>query len=223
MDSPGSARHPPSCSSPTATNPSRLGFLLSSTAKEDPVSPLRRRYDDAVAVPNDRESRRSLVHDAPEKASLGSRPPYGGLDPPPPFVLDEVADTGPVPLPAWPATAAGSGMSMIVAGQSWSRFRHRWRERGANTIWNSAKAEVSFGAVSDPDDLEVISKLCGEVTLPVWEESRDARGERLRTRRWETVRVLPAEQARMLPGPGSPERAVAPVRRIPSPGRGPTR
>ncbi|WP_193318389.1 TraM recognition domain-containing protein [Nonomuraea phyllanthi] len=98
-------------------------------------------------------------------------------------MLDEVADTGPVPLPAWPATAAGSGMSMIVAGQSWSRFRHRWRERGAKTIWNSAKAEVSFGAVSDPDDLEVISKLCGEVTLPVWEESRDARGERLRTRR----------------------------------------
>ncbi|MFI9557763.1 TraM recognition domain-containing protein [Nonomuraea endophytica] len=87
-------------------------------------------------------------------------------------------------------------------------MEERWGQRGAKTIWNSSKAKLFFGGTSDPDGLERVSKLCGEITLPQWEQSRDARGERIRTRRLETAPVLLAEQARMLP-----TRRVVAVRR----------
>ncbi len=142
----------------------------------------------------------ALVAELHHEAHLvGSRLPYGRLDPPVTFALDEAPNICPVPLNSWLSTAAGSGMVFIVAAQSFSQIEDRWGARGAKTIWNSSKAKLFFGGTSDPEDLERVSQLCGEITLPMWEESRDARGDRMRTKRWETVRVLPTEQARMLP------------------------
>lgn len=44
-----------------------MGYLQPSAAKEEPEAPLWKRYDDALAVLDDRESRRTLIHDAPER------------------------------------------------------------------------------------------------------------------------------------------------------------
>ncbi|MEV0151891.1 MULTISPECIES: TraM recognition domain-containing protein [unclassified Nonomuraea] len=131
---------------------------------------------------------------------LASQRPSRRMDPPTMIVLDEAPEICPITqLPGWLATAAGSGLFFIVAGQSHSQFRQRWGAEGAKTIWNNTKAKLLAGATSDPDDLEVMSKLCGEIALPYWEESVDGSGKRQRTRRWETVPVLPPEQARRLP------------------------
>ncbi|WP_425569333.1 TraM recognition domain-containing protein [Nonomuraea salmonea] len=54
------------------------------------------------------------------------------MDPPLTFILDEAPEICPIPqLPGWVATAAGSGFTFIIAGQSWSQFKHRWTEHGA--------------------------------------------------------------------------------------------
>jgi type IV secretion system protein VirD4 len=122
------------------------------------------------------------------------------MDPPVAFILDEAPEICPITqLPGWLATAAGSGFVFVVAGQSRSQFQQRWGERGATTIWNTTKTKMLFGATSDPDDLKVMSDLCGEIALPYREKSVDGSGKPYYTRRWETVPVLPPEQARMLP------------------------
>ncbi|GGO81347.1 type IV secretory system conjugative DNA transfer family protein [Nonomuraea cavernae] len=131
---------------------------------------------------------------------LASRRPGRRMDPPVLFVLDEAPEVCPIPrLPGWLATAAGSGLVFVVAGQSHAQFRQKWGPEGARTIWNNAKAKMLFGATSDPEDLKTMSELCGEIALPYWETSVDGSGRRLRTRRWENVPVLPPEQARRLP------------------------
>ncbi|MDP4511837.1 type IV secretory system conjugative DNA transfer family protein [Nonomuraea turcica] len=130
---------------------------------------------------------------------LASRRPSRRLDPPVTFILDEAPEICPITqLPKWLATAAGSGFCFLVGGQSWSQFEHRWGPHGAKTIWNNTKAKMLFGATSDVDDTETMSKLCGQISLPYWEASVDASGKRMRTRRWEMVPVLPPEEARML-------------------------
>ncbi|MEV4841029.1 TraM recognition domain-containing protein [Nonomuraea sp. NPDC049486] len=132
--------------------------------------------------------------------ALASRRPGRRMDPPVLFVLDEAPEVCPIPrLPGWLATAAGSGLVFIVAGQSQAQFRQRWGPEGARTIWNNAKAKMLFGATSDPEDLKTMSELCGEIAMPYWETSIDESGRRLHTRRWENVPVLPPEQARRLP------------------------
>ncbi|MEU4576131.1 TraM recognition domain-containing protein [Nonomuraea sp. NPDC023979] len=131
---------------------------------------------------------------------LASRRSARRMDPPVIFVLDEAPEICPITqLPGWLATAAGSGFVFIVAGQSQSQFQQKWGHEGARTIWNNCKAKMLFGATSDPEDLKVMSELCGEIALPYWEQSVDGSGKRQRTRRWETVPVLPPEQARRLP------------------------
>ncbi|MGV9387242.1 type IV secretory system conjugative DNA transfer family protein [Nonomuraea sp. NPDC003707] len=130
---------------------------------------------------------------------LASRRPGRRLDPPVTFVLDEAPEICPITqLPKWLATAAGSGFFFLVGGQSWSQFEERWGQHGAKTIWNNCKSKMLFGATSDPDDTETMSKLCGQIALPYWETSVDGSGKRMRTRRWEMVPVLPPEEARML-------------------------
>ncbi|MEV4477894.1 TraM recognition domain-containing protein [Nonomuraea sp. NPDC049504] len=131
---------------------------------------------------------------------LAAGRPNRRMDPPLTFILDEAPEICPIPqLPGWVATAAGSGFTFIIAGQSWSQFKHRWTEHGAKTIWNNCKAKMLFGATSDPEDLNVMSDLCGEIALPYREKSVDGSGKPYYTRRWETVPVLPPEQARRLP------------------------
>ncbi|MFI7643922.1 type IV secretory system conjugative DNA transfer family protein [Nonomuraea sp. NPDC049400] len=130
---------------------------------------------------------------------LASRRSNRRMDPPVTFLLDEAPEICPIPhLPKWLATAAGSGFCFVVGGQSWSQFEERWGPHGAKTIWNNTKAKMLFGATSDPDDVETMSKLCGQIALPYWETSVDGSGKRMRTRRWEMVPVLPPEEARML-------------------------
>ncbi|MFI6485856.1 type IV secretory system conjugative DNA transfer family protein [Nonomuraea sp. NPDC050663] len=131
---------------------------------------------------------------------FGSRQPYGRLDPPVLFALDEFTNFCRVKeLPGWLSTAAGSGMAFVLAAQSYSQLVQQWGEHGARTIWNSSKAKVFFGGTSNPDDLERVSVLCDEITLFRWEASIDDDGRRRRSRRAETVRVLPLAQVRMLP------------------------
>uniref|UniRef100_UPI003F4925D7 type IV secretory system conjugative DNA transfer family protein n=1 Tax=Nonomuraea sp. CA-252377 TaxID=3240003 RepID=UPI003F4925D7 len=143
----------------------------------------------------------TLVSEIHHQARMLATPqPNRRTDPPVTFLLDEAPEICPIPqLPGWIATAAGSGFIFIIAGQSWSQFQHRWTEHGAKTIWNNCKAKMLFGATSDPYDLKVMSDLCGDITLPYREKSIDSSGKPHYTRRWETVPVLPADQARRLP------------------------
>ncbi|MFI6802987.1 type IV secretory system conjugative DNA transfer family protein [Streptosporangium canum] len=158
-------------------------YLIASDSENTPVPPL---FAAIMA---------EIHHTATRMATYTA---HGRLDPPLTMVLDEVANICPVPLDYWSTTASGYGITMVLLAQSWSQIEKRWRD-GADTIWNAAKMKAFYPATSWPEDLERISWLCGEVSITRWDETRDRDGKTKRTKRREVVRVLPAEQIRMLP------------------------
>ncbi|MDQ6807335.1 MAG: type IV secretory system conjugative DNA transfer family protein, partial [Actinomycetota bacterium] len=113
--------------------------------------------------------------------------------------LDEAPQIAPVPsLPAIMADGGGSGITTIVVLQSLSQARHRWGPHAADVIWNAATAKLVFGGMGEEDDLERISRLCGELDEPTRSVNRGGShsSETIGTRR---ARVLNASAIRELP------------------------
>ena len=122
------------------------------------------------------------------------------LDPPLTFELDEIANIAPVPLPNWASWAAGSGIRINAYLQSFAQLRDRWGEEGAETIWMASKCKVVFTATSEPELLERVSKLCGQVRVRDRDEiTYDRHGHKQRRPTYTMVDVLPEADVRRLP------------------------
>ncbi len=125
--------------------------------------------------------------------------PGGRLLIPLALFLDEAPQIAPIPsLPAIMADGGGSGITTVVVLQSMSQARHRWGPHASDVIWNAATAKLVFGGMGEEDDLERISRLCGELDEPTRSVNRGGAhsSETIGSRR---ARVLDTSAIRELP------------------------
>ena len=158
--------------------------MIGSSREEAPIAPLFRAFAEYVHA---------------GAAFAGSLQPHGRLDPPMLMALDEVTQICPVPLPLWMADSAGKGILIVAVCHGLAQLEARWQGAGAQAIWDTAGIKVILGGVSDPDTLDRLSQLCGEVELRRHARTRDEYGRRARTVTYLPMRVLPPELLRTLP------------------------
>jgi type IV secretion system protein VirD4 len=77
------------------------------------------------------------------------------------FVLDEVANTAPLPLPAIISEAGGQGLHVLAATQDLSQARVRWGAAAAGFL-TLFKVKVILPGVGDPQTLDAISTALGD-------------------------------------------------------------
>jgi type IV secretory pathway TraG/TraD family ATPase VirD4 len=98
-------------------------------------------------------------------ALLGSQTPSGRLDPPLLMALDEVTQICPVPLPSWLADSGGKGIQIITVAHGEAQLRERWGDNGARIIMDTSGTKMILPGVTDPDTLQMASRLCGQAAL----------------------------------------------------------
>ncbi|HUY50579.1 MAG TPA: TraM recognition domain-containing protein [Streptosporangiaceae bacterium] len=159
-------------------------YMIGSRREEAPIAPLFRAFAEYVHA---------------RAAFAGSLQPYGRLDPPMLMALDEVTQICPVPLPLWMADSAGKGILIVAVCHGLAQLEARWDSAGARAIWDTVGIKVILGGVADPDTLDRLSLLCGEIALRTHSRTHDEDGRRARTITYQPVRVLPPELLRTLP------------------------
>ncbi|HET8956164.1 MAG TPA: type IV secretory system conjugative DNA transfer family protein [Solirubrobacterales bacterium] len=113
-----------------------------------------------------------LVAEVQELSSRKCEP----IDPPLLFVLDEAANTAPVPdLDVVAATGAGQGIQLVSVFQDFAQVEARWGKR-AQTILNNHQAKVFPTGISDPETLRYISAVVGEGEFRQRSETAAERG-----------------------------------------------
>ena len=170
-------------------------YLVASDGAQTPVTPLFLLLCD------------ELAHVA---RAVGSAAWPGRLDPPLRMVLDELANTAPVPVARWSSWAAGSGIQLHLIAQAWAQLVERYGQHGADTIWQCCKVKMIYGGTSEMDLCDMVERLCGTAPVRVPEYRRPAAerpagpfwmqgsGSGDRWRR-EEVTLLPAAELRQLP------------------------
>jgi type IV secretory pathway TraG/TraD family ATPase VirD4 len=93
-------------------------------------------------------------------SSLGAR-----LDPPLGLVLDESANYPLPSLPSLMSEGGGSGITTIAVLQSLAQAKHRWGDRAAEGIWDSATTKIILGGECSAGDLQDMSTVCGQVEV----------------------------------------------------------
>jgi type IV secretion system protein VirD4 len=159
-------------------------YMIGAGRDEAPIAPLFRAFAEYVHA---------------RAAFTGSLQPSGRLDPPMLMALDEVTQICPVPLPNWMADSAGKGILIVAVCHGLAQLEARWDSAGARAIWDTAGIKVILGGVADPDTLDRLSRLCGEIWLRQHSWTRHEDGRRARTAAYEPVQVLAPELLRMLP------------------------
>ena len=119
-------------------------------------------------------------------------------------VIDEAANIAPLPdMPRYAATAAGHGIQLVSVWQDLAQIRTRYGA-AASTVINNHLAKVVLAGISDPDTLELVSRLLGEEEYA--QVSRSAQLDELRHSISETVgtrRLAPMDLIRRItPGEG---------------------
>ena len=94
-----------------------------------------------------------------EAALAAARMPGGRLDPPMLWALDEVTQTCPLPLPSMLADAGGRGIQIMPVVHGAAQLRSRWGRDGARAILDTTSVKVFLPGISDPETLELGSKL----------------------------------------------------------------
>ena len=94
-----------------------------------------------------------------EAAIAAARMPGGRLDPPMLWALDEVTQTCPLPLPSMLADAGGRGIQIMPVVHGAAQLRSRWGRDGARAILDTTSVKVFLPGISDPETLEMGSKL----------------------------------------------------------------
>ena len=97
------------------------------------------------------------------------------------------------------ADSAGKGILIVAVCHGLAQLEARWDSAGARAIWDTAGIKVILGGVADPDTLDRLSRLCGEISLRTHSRSWYDDGRRARTVTYQPVRVLPPELLRSLP------------------------
>jgi type IV secretory pathway TraG/TraD family ATPase VirD4 len=115
------------------------------------------------------------------------------------LALDEVTQICPVPLPLWMADSAGKGILIVAVCHGLAQLEARWDSAGARAIWDTAGIKVILGGVTDPDTLDRLSRLCGEIRLRTHSRTHDQYRGRGHTVSYEPVPVLPPDLLRTLP------------------------
>jgi hypothetical protein len=120
----------------------------------------------------------------------------GRLDPPLTLELDEIGNTAPVPVAAWATWAAGSGICIKIYAQSYSQLVTRWKEQGAETIWQSSDVKVIYAHTTEDGLCRRVEQACGQVRI---RQPGSTGGPSGRTYSWAAEQVLSAAQVRELP------------------------
>ncbi len=106
----------------------------------------------------------ALVIEIYHQATLASaKMPGSRLDPPMLWALDEVTQTCPLPLPSLLADAGGRGIQIMPVVHGAAQLRARWGRDGARTILDACGTKVFLPGSSDPETLEMASRLSGQV------------------------------------------------------------
>jgi type IV secretion system protein VirD4 len=158
-------------------------YMIGAGRDEAPIAPLFRAFAEYVHT---------------QAAFAGSLMPHGRLDPPMLLALDEVTQICPVPLPLWMADSAGKGILIVAVCHGLAQLEARWDSAGARAIWDTAGIKVILGGVTDPDTLDRLSRLCGEIRLRTHSRTHDQYRGRGHTVTYEPVPVLPPDLLRTL-------------------------
>jgi type IV secretory pathway TraG/TraD family ATPase VirD4 len=159
-------------------------YMIGAGRDEAPIAPLFRAFAEYVHT---------------QAALFGSLMPHGHLDPPMLLALDEVTQICPVPLPLWMADSAGKGILIVAVCHGLAQLEARWDSAGARAIWDTAGIKVILGGVTDPDTLDRLSRLCGEIRLRTHSRTHDHYRGRGYTVAYEPIAVLPPDLLRSLP------------------------
>lgn len=113
-----------------------------------------------------------------EAQRVAARMPGGRLEPTLNFILDEVANTTPVPLDRWASDSRGWGITVGAVVQSLAQFATTWGREQAEVIWENLPTKVVLPGVTNHEDLRTLSYLAGErwVNRPTRGESEGADG-----------------------------------------------
>ncbi len=104
----------------------------------------------------------ALVIEIYHQAALAAAEmPGERLDAPMLWALDEVTQTCPLPLPSLLADAGGRGIQIMPVVHGVAQLRARWGADGARTILDACGTKVFLPGGSDPETLEMASRLCG--------------------------------------------------------------
>lgn len=110
-----------------------------------------------------------------EAALAAAQLPGGRLDPPMLWALDEVTQTCPLPLPSLLADAGGRGVQIMPVVHGAAQLRSRWGPDGARTILDTTSVKVFLSGISDPQTLEMGSKLAGTMAARERGQEHDTR------------------------------------------------
>lgn len=88
--------------------------------------------------------------------SKGGRLPNGTA-----MILDEVAQTTPVPLDKWAADSRGWGITVTAVVQDLAQLRTTWGPDRAKTIYGNLPTKIVLPGVASKEDLEELAYLAG--------------------------------------------------------------
>jgi hypothetical protein len=104
----------------------------------------------------------ALVIEIYHQATLAAaQMPGSRLDPTMLWALDEVTQTCPLPLPSLLADAGGRGIQIMPVVHGVAQLRSRWGADGARTILDACGTKVFLPGGSDPETLDMASRLSG--------------------------------------------------------------
>ncbi len=122
------------------------------------------------------------------------------LTPPLGLFLDECANIAPLAsLPQLVSDGAGQGITTMIVLQSMSQARARWGTDGTAALWDACTVKLVLGGLGDPRDLEMVSRMCGEVEVEVNGRSYNQAGNVTRTVTRRRVAVIAPGEVRTLP------------------------
>lgn len=121
------------------------------------TAPVDRQRDYAPLIAGFLESIRLAQYHRRQAVDLGTET----QDAPVTFVLDEAANTAPVPLPNIVSEAGGQGLHLVVAFQDLSQARARWG-RAAEGFLTLFPEKLVLSGMADRDTAEMLSRMSGE-------------------------------------------------------------
>jgi len=118
------------------------------------------------------------------------------------MLLDEVANTTPVPLDNWAADSRGWGITLVAVLQDLAQAHSRWGATRAQTVLANLPVKVVLPGLSEPRDLDALAYLGGTRRVRQTSESvSDGRGSRSRSRQrsWAREPVVTGQLIYALP------------------------
>lgn len=140
------------------------------------TAPVDRQRDYAPLIAGFLESIRLAQYHRRQAVDMGTETQSSPVT----FVLDEAANTAPIPLPNIVSEAGGQGLHLVVAFQDLSQARARWG-RAAEGFLTLFPEKLILSGMADRDTAEMLSRMSGEydrMTIGVSTpgRTRDSRG-----------------------------------------------